>query len=40
MATKRQRPSGSWEFIVRRKGLLPKPSYLTFETEAEGDAYC
>lgn len=40
MATKRQRPSGSWEFIVRRKGLLPKPVSLTFPNEAEGDAYC
>jgi hypothetical protein len=36
MATKRKRAS-SWEFVVRRKGLLPKPLYLTFATEAEGD---
>ncbi|MFK7089305.1 site-specific integrase [Chromobacterium violaceum] len=40
MATKRQRPSGSWEFIVRRKGVLPKPVSFTFDNEAEGDAYC
>ncbi|WP_047237753.1 site-specific integrase [Chromobacterium subtsugae] len=40
MATKRQRTSGSWEFIVRRKGLLPKPVSFTFDSEAEGDAYC
>lgn len=39
MATKRQRGS-SWEFVVRRKGLLDKPLSLTFDTEAEGDAYC
>ncbi|QOD81656.1 site-specific integrase [Chromobacterium haemolyticum] len=40
MATKRQRPSGSWEFIVRRKGVLPRPVSLTFEREEEGDNYC
>ena len=40
MATKRQRSSGSWEFIVRRKGVLPRPVSMTFESEAEGDAYC
>lgn len=39
MATKRQR-GNRWEFIVRRKGLLPKPKSFTFATEAEGDAYC
>ena len=38
MATKRQRGS-SWEFIVRRKGILPKPLYLTFASEDEGDRY-
>ena len=38
MATKRKRAS-SWEFVVRRKGLLPKPLYLTFASEAEGDQY-
>ena len=27
------------EFVVRRKGLLPKPSYLTFTSEQEGDRY-
>lgn len=40
MATKRLRSSGSWEFTVRRKGLLPRPVSFTFETEKEGDAYC
>lgn len=39
MATKRQRSAGSWEYVVRRKGLLPKPLYFTFSSEAEGDAY-
>lgn len=39
MPTKRNRGS-SWEFVVRRRGLLPKPLYLTFADEAEGDAYC
>lgn len=40
MATWRQRGGGSWEFIVKRKGLLPKPLYLSFDTEKEGIAYC
>lgn len=39
MATKRKRSSGSIEYVVRRRGLLPKPVYLTFDNEAEGDAY-
>ena len=39
MASKRSRGT-SWEFSVKRKGLLPKPITLTFDTEAEGDAYC
>lgn len=38
MATKRQR-KGRWEYVIKRAGLLPKPIYLTFETESEGDAY-
>lgn len=38
MATKRKRGS-SWAFIVRRKGLLPRPLYLTFASEEEGDQY-
>ncbi|NIE83766.1 MULTISPECIES: site-specific integrase [unclassified Burkholderia] len=40
MPTKRQRASGSWEFTIRRAKLLPKPLSLTFDTEAEGNAYC
>jgi integrase len=39
MATKRQRDSHSWEFVVKRKGLLPRPLYLTFANEEEGDRY-
>lgn len=39
MATKRQRGT-TWEFVVKRKGVLDKPVYLTFADEAEGDAYC
>ena len=38
MATKRKRGS-SWEYTVRRSGLLAKPLYLTFADEAEGDEY-
>ena len=39
MATKRKRSGGSWEYVVRRKNMLPKPIYLSFDDEAEGDAY-
>jgi len=39
MATKRQRSSGAWEYVVKRKKLLPAPLYLTFESEEEGDQY-
>ena len=39
MSTKRMRPSGTWKYIIRRKGILPKPLSLTFDTEEEGDAY-
>lgn len=39
MATKRRRGAGAWEYTVRRKGILPKPIYLTFDSEREGDAY-
>lgn len=38
MATKRLRGS-SWEYTVRRVGVLAKPLYLTFADEAEGDEY-
>ena len=39
MASKRQR-GDVWEYTVKRAGVLPKPLYLTFKSEAEGDAYC
>lgn len=38
MATKINRGT-SWEFVVKRKGLLEKPIYLRFKDEAEGDEY-
>lgn len=40
MATRRLRSSGRWEFIVKSKHLLPKPVYLTFESEQAGKDYC
>lgn len=39
MASKRKR-GNSWEFIVKRAGVLDKPLSLTFNSEAEGDEYC
>ncbi len=41
MAGKRYRDNGTIEYVFKRKGLLPKPIYLTFPRakEAEGDAY-
>ncbi len=38
MATKRQRGAG-WEYVVKRKGLMSRPLYLTFSSEDEGDGY-
>lgn len=38
MATKRKR-GNSWNYTIRRAGLLPKPIYLSFDDEAEGDEY-
>lgn len=38
MATKRER-NGVWQYTVRRKGLLPKPLYFSFDDEREGDEY-
>lgn len=38
MATKRQR-GAVWAYVVKRKGLLPRPLYLTFASEEEGDGY-
>ncbi|MDO9105576.1 MAG: site-specific integrase [Methylovulum sp.] len=39
MATIRQRSAGSWEIIIRRKGLLPKPHYASSETREEAEIY-
>lgn len=39
MASKRQRPNGTWEFKIKNK-LLDKDLYFTFDDEGEGDAYC
>lgn len=39
MATCRQRGS-KFEFIIKRKGLLPKPIYLTFDSKGDGESYC
>ena len=39
MPTKRRRKD-NWEFVVRRKHLLPRPLYFSFDTEEEGDKYC
>lgn len=38
MATKRQR-QGRWHYTIKRAGVLPKPLYLSFDDEAEGDEY-
>ncbi len=38
MATKRKRGE-NWNYIIKRKHLLPKPINLTFRDEAAGDAY-
>lgn len=39
MAGKRQTRTGKWEYVFKRKGVLDKPLYLTFDDEEEGDAY-
>ena len=39
MATIRQRPSGTWEIIIRRKGVLPKPCYSSADTKEEAEQY-
>jgi integrase len=38
MATKRRR-GNTWHYTIRRKDVLEKPLYLSFEDEAEGDEY-
>lgn len=39
MAGKKQFGNGTWQYTFKKAGLLEKPIYLTFPTEAEGDAY-
>lgn len=39
MAGKKQFPNGTWQFTFKKAGVLDKPIYLTFATEAEGDEY-
>lgn len=39
MATIRKRASGTWEIIIRRKGVLPKAHYATAATEQEALTY-
>lgn len=38
MSTKRKRGS-TWHYTVRRSGVLPRPLYISFRDEAEGDEY-
>ena len=38
MVTKGLR-GNSWEYVVKRKGVLTKPIYLSFSSEAGGDEY-
>lgn len=38
MATKVKR-GASWAYTIKRKSILPKPIYISFEDEAKGDAY-
>lgn len=38
MAMKRRR-GDTWHYTIKRAGLLPKPLYLSFGDEAEGDEY-
>jgi integrase len=39
VATIRRRGTGSWEVVIRRKGILNKAHYATADTEAEAVAY-
>lgn len=39
MAGKKQFSNGTWQYTFKRKGVLDRPLYLTFDTEAEGDEY-
>lgn len=39
MAGKKVFPNGSIQYVFKRAGVLDRPLYLTFDDEAEGDAY-
>lgn len=39
MAGKKIFPNGTVQYVIKKAGLLPKPIYLTFATEKEGDPY-
>lgn len=39
MAGKRLRSNGTWEYVFKRTGVLPKPVSITFDSEEEGDRY-
>lgn len=39
MAGKKQFPNGTWQFVFKKAGLLEKPIYMTFSSEAEGDEH-
>lgn len=39
MAGKKQFPNGTWQYTFKKKGVLERPLYMTFDTEAEGDEY-
>lgn len=40
MAGIRKTRTGRFEFVIKKKGVLDKPLYLTFDSEAEGRLYC
>jgi integrase len=39
VASIRQRSAGSWEIVIRRKGILPKAHYATADSEDDAIAY-
>ena len=39
MAGKKKFPNGTIQYVIKKAGLLPKPIYMTFANESEGDAY-
>lgn len=39
MTTIRQRESGSWEVVIRRKGVLKRVHYASADTEADALVY-